>query len=452
MVEILGPGSDRSLRSLVDLERGLVSREIYVNEEIYQQELEQVFGRAWLFVGHESQVPKPGDFVQSRMGEEHVILVRDRKQQIHVFLNTCRHRGMKVCRYDDGNTLLFTCPFHGWSYDTDGRLVGVPNFDNAYHRELDKSAWGLHEVAQMTNYYGSIWATWDPKAPSFEEYLGAFGPSVRRSFEGADGSDNGLEIFNPVQKWRLPTNWKFPGFSFLGDHAHGATTHRSTTVAAYGPQGERNGGDRHGMGERWPSTEEEFAIPELGHSGHGRLYEKPGIGPYNDTWQTVPGVDDYYREKHAKKAEKYAGQYLHGAQGCVFPNVICGGTRILVWHPQGVGMTESWRLYTVDRDAPKLVKDAVRRYAMRYCGPGGMTESDDMENWNYAYPASLGMMARRLPYNFQNGVGHAHTDDRVPGFTLNYRIGEENQRARLKRWVDFMEAGSWDELYPVKQK
>src|ERR1700704_617644 len=181
---------DRSVRELLDLDKGLVSREIYVNEDIYRQELEQVFARAWLFIGHESQIPKPGDFVMSRMGEEEVILVRDRKDTIHVFLNTCRHRGMKVCRYDDGNALVFTCPFHGWSYDTDGRLVGVPYYDAAFKGGLDKSQWSLHEVAQMRNYYGSIWATWDPKAPSFEDYLGAFGPSVRRSFEGSDGSDN----------------------------------------------------------------------------------------------------------------------------------------------------------------------------------------------------------------------------------------------------------------------
>jgi hypothetical protein len=89
---------------------------------------------------------------------------------------------------------------------------------------------------------------------------------------------------------------------------------------------------------------------------------------------------------------------------------------------------------------------------MRYGGPCGMTESDDMENWNYAFPASLGTIAQRLPYNFEMGAGHTFTDDRVPGITLNYRIAEENQRSRLNRWLQFMEAGSWDDIYPVKAK
>ena len=139
---------------LVDLRSGVISREIFVNEDIYQQEQERVFAKGWLLVGHESQVTKPGDYFVSCMGEEAVILCRDRESKIHVFLNSCRHRGMKVCRYDEGNTPVFTCPYHGWSYATDGQLVGVPFFKDAYHEKLDKSQWGLVEVAQLCNYKG----------------------------------------------------------------------------------------------------------------------------------------------------------------------------------------------------------------------------------------------------------------------------------------------------------
>ena len=87
-------------RSGVGLSKGQISREIFVNDEIYKKELERIFTRAWLFVGHESQIPNPGDFFVSSMSEESVILCRDREAKVHVFLNSCRHRGMKVCRYE----------------------------------------------------------------------------------------------------------------------------------------------------------------------------------------------------------------------------------------------------------------------------------------------------------------------------------------------------------------
>jgi len=142
----------------------------------------------------------------------------------------------------------------------------------------------------------------------------------------------------------------------------------------------------------------------------------------------------------------------NGGTALIWPNVNVQPHRILLWHPHGVGQTESWRLYPIDKNAPKLVKDAQRRYMMRYGGPTGVTESDDMENWNYAFPASLGTIAQRLPYNFTMGLGHDYKDDRMPGMTFNYRIAEENQRSRLRRWVEFMEASSWDDIYPLNAK
>src|SRR5436853_2376403 len=184
-------GANGNLGDLVDVERGLVSREIFVSEEIYQQELVQVFARAWLFVGHESQIPASGDFVTSFMGEESVILCRDRGGRIHVFLNSCRHRGMKVCGYDDGHTSEFQCPYHGWSYATDGALVGVPFAKDAYGPLLDRGRWGLIEVARMENYKGTVWATWDPSAPPFLDYIGGYKLYLDLLLDAWDGREGG---------------------------------------------------------------------------------------------------------------------------------------------------------------------------------------------------------------------------------------------------------------------
>src|SRR5260370_27321771 len=134
---------------MVDMAAGRISREIFVNEEDEREEVEGLFARAWLVVGHESQIPKPGDFFVSGMGEESVILCRDRAGKVHVFLISCRHRGMKVCRYDEGSTPVFTCPYHGWSYSTDGKLVGVPYFREAYHENLDAMGIGRGAAAVL---------------------------------------------------------------------------------------------------------------------------------------------------------------------------------------------------------------------------------------------------------------------------------------------------------------
>ena len=201
--------TDFSACDLVKTAEGEISREIFVNENIYEEEKAQVFARSWLYVGHESQIKKPGDFFVSKMGEESVILTRDQKGEVHVFLNSCTHRGMKVCRYDEGNTRTFTCPYHAWSFATDGQLVGVQDYENAYQPPFDKSEWGLIEVAQIGQYMGTIWATWDKDAPSFEDYLGDAKFAFDLGLCAWDGSDSGTELLGSVQKWIVPCNWKF---------------------------------------------------------------------------------------------------------------------------------------------------------------------------------------------------------------------------------------------------
>lgn len=439
--------TERSLGRLMDLEGGTISREVFVNEDIYRQEQEQIFARGWLFLGHESQIPKAGDFFVSSMGEESVILVRDRQRNIHAFLNTCRHRGMKVCRYDQGNTVMLTCPFHGWTYDIDGRLAAVPGLEEAYFGRLDKAQWGLIEVPQLAIYKGSIWATWDKDAPPFEDYLGDFRFYLDTLFDASDGGDGGVEVLDGVHKWHMPCNWKFPASSFGADAAH-AVSHRSTQVAGYGPQQQQ--GDRHGV-RRTDTQRLEVTVPSLGHGAH--ISAAPGTAPYVPTWGSLGPVDEYFRIAHQRRLErrKEPLQVEVGA-ATVFPNTsFAAGIRrtIVVWNPRGPQMTEAWRFYMVDRDAPEEVRDAVRRFLMRYAGPVGMTEQDDAENWNYASAASKGAIARRYPYNYQLGFDQEALDLPIPGVVTPV-LSEHGQRIRFDRWLEFMEAASWDDIYPKR--
>ena len=448
-------GRRQVLGNLVDVERGRISREIFTSQELYEQQLERIFARAWLFVGHESQIPNPNDFFVSRMGEESVIMTRDRQGEVHVLLNTCMHRGMKVCRYDEGNTPVFSCPYHGWSYSTDGNLVsvpgeliGVPQFATAYHGELAKESWGLVHVPQMYNHHGTIWATWDKDAPPFLEYMGDMIKLFDGVICGADGTPGGIEIVMGVQKFIIPSSWMYGAENFIGDGYHGIS-HRSVDMVGISPQNEGRHSRRITEG-----VYTSVAFSKLGHGGFSIRREVPEAA-YVETWPDDPDTEEYFRQAHARRQEilRTTGEERWVTSvTTIFPNTSThmDPRAIFVWHPRGPDTMELWRWFILDKKSPKHVKDAARHFGLRYSGPGGMTEQDDAENWNYATAASKGTIAARYAFNYEMGLGHPKP---VPGLRdalYTDTTGEENARTLYRRWAQFMDAESWDQLMPPK--
>jgi phenylpropionate dioxygenase-like ring-hydroxylating dioxygenase large terminal subunit len=449
------PARSRTARELVDIKRGEISRDIFMSEQIHKLELENLFPRAWLFVGHESQVPRPGDFFSSWMGADPVLLTRDSQGELNVLLNSCRHRGMRVCRYDEGNTMQFTCPYHAWSYSIDGSLVsvpgalhGVPQMKAAYNNNLERERWGLVRCPKVHNYKGLVFACWDENAPSFEEYVGDFHFWLDNLADAFDGTEGGTEVFRGVHKWRIRSNWKFVSENFLGDTYHGASTHASVEAVGIGPggKGKRRHGERQDQGGF--SKGRMKTSFRMGHGASDNLgYEIPYPEFAEDR------LTEYFDRAWDTRAERLRAQgRLLGGRGpaTLFPNMsfAAGFPRtILVAHPVSPTETEVWRWYLVDKSAPDFVRDWLRRYYMRYAGPAGMTEQDDMENWDYATEASRGVVARRYPYNYQQGLGQEVPSDLDRAVHSHHAIaGEVNARAFYRRWAEFVDDLPWSEL------
>jgi phenylpropionate dioxygenase-like ring-hydroxylating dioxygenase large terminal subunit len=189
--------------AVIDPASGKLDRRIFSDEAIYDQEMEKIFGRAWLMIGHESLVPAPDDFFHTYMGEDPVILTRDGEGRLHALLNMCRHRGNRVCRADDGNAKRFMCTYHGWTYRNDGALDYVPGESEAYYGALDRPSLGLVQ-ARVETYAGIVFATWAEDAPSLDAYLGDARWYLDTVFNRRDG---GMQALGPI-KWIEPVNWK----------------------------------------------------------------------------------------------------------------------------------------------------------------------------------------------------------------------------------------------------
>ena len=413
---------------LVDLKKGQVSRRIFIERDIYEQELERVFARCWLFLAHESMIPNPGDFFTTFMGEDPVIVMRDSAGKVNAFINSCRHRGMKVCRADQGNAASFTCAYHGWTYGNDGKLIGVPNFQDAYFEQLDMEQWGLVPVAQVDSYKGLIFGTFDGTAPSLIDYLGDMAFYLDYMVDRVPG---GSEIIGGVHKWIIPANWKYASDNFQGDGYHVGTTHATAFKMGFGGVSRQDGkrevvsvytGNGHGLGASLVAQEDS---------------------------DIEPLVANYIEETHALSVQHMGerADKIWPIHGSVFPNCSVLWPQLFrtlrVWHPRGPDKMEVWAWSLADKTAPPEVKDAVRKLSLLTFSPGGFFEQDDMENWQTCTDTARSQMSRKVMQNLQMGLGHEYQSEDYPGL-LGRSPSEINQRGFYGFWGRLMDSDTWE--------
>jgi phenylpropionate dioxygenase-like ring-hydroxylating dioxygenase large terminal subunit len=390
-----------AVRELVQADEGLVSARIFGDPELYRRELERIFGRVWLFVAHESEIPRPGDFVTRTMGEDPVIVVRGADGEVRVLLNVCRHRGRKVCGEDAGRAATFRCGYHGWTYTSTGALTSVPFFE-AYQGKLDKDSLGLRAAPQVDSYHGLIFACWDPDAPALGDYLGG----MQWVFDLLFGRTDGMEVVGPPMRWSVDADWKLGAGNFAGDGHHILTTHGfRTALDLETVRGRRTSysvtmEDKHAAAlSYWPDDLERhpyFTLPK-------------------ELWPEV--------ERHLTPVQREVFNQLMIVVGNAFPNLSFLSTASHTpaewggpegqamsfltarqWQPRGPGRIEVWSWQLVDKNAPEWWKDASRHCYSRVFGAGGIFEQDDMENWSEITGAVRGPIARRLWLQYTLGL------------------------------------------------
>lgn len=404
---------------LVDPDEGQISALIYADEDIYDQEMRSIFGTSWLFLAHESMIPKKGDYLTTSMGDDPVVVVRQGTGEFVAFMNQCRHRGMRLCRADEGNAKAFTCSYHGWVYDLSGKLVQVPHEEDGYLGALNKDKLGAQRVPRVTNYKGFIFGTWADEGPSFEEYLG----DMAWYFDSFADRWPRSEVLGAPNRWIIDCNWKFPAEQFATDVYHAETSHISALIA--------QGGD-------WVNAETrglQFSSP----GGHGTgfyLDDAPDMTDYG------PVANEYRTASRHAEIERLGETRAVHVRGhnTIFPNFsfLVGTNTFRIWQPRGPHSIEvmSWTL--ADADAPAEVKDAMRRNALRTFSAGGIFEAEDGENWSEIQDVLKGNRAGRSSFNFTMGRGAAGKHDDFPGLIGNI-YSEEAGRSFYRRWLELME-------------
>jgi phenylpropionate dioxygenase-like ring-hydroxylating dioxygenase large terminal subunit len=434
---------------LSDVRRGMIPAHIYNDADIFTMERERLFSRSWLFVAHESEIPQNGDYVVRRVLEDSFIVSRDQSGQIHAMFNMCLHRGMQVCRAEQGNATHFRCPYHGWSYRNDGRIVGLPFHNEAYGGEAGFSKKGqrLLPAPTIDTYNGLIFVSLDPDAPPLLDFLGDF--TFYLDYYTRQ-SEDGIELRGP-QRWRVKANWKIGAENFAGDMYHTPQTH--TSVVEIGLFREPKAEKRKDGNTYWAGN------------GGGTTYKLP-TGDFDERVRYV----GYPQEMVDRMKQVWSPEQIEviGRDGfmisaaSVFPNMsfvhnwprVAADSDAVVpfisvrqWIPISEDETEVLSWFAVDKNAPERFKELSYKAYLMCFGSTGMFEQDDVENWVSLTNTAGGAMARRLRLNSRMGmlqdgspvVAPLPPEEFAGPGVAHVGYGEYNQRHLLNAWADYME-------------
>ncbi|MDX3906425.1 MAG: aromatic ring-hydroxylating dioxygenase subunit alpha [Pigmentiphaga sp.] len=361
-------------------QRFLLHREVHVSPAVLAEEMDKIFAKCWIYVGHTSELAQPGDFVTRKVAGRPVIFARDAQGEIGCFFNTCRHRGAVVATKREGNARRFFCVYHGWSYNTDGSLARIPGED-AYAESFDRNEYGLKRPPRFEHYRDFWFMCLDPEAPSLQTYLGRATEYIDLV---VDQSPSGtMQVISGTQEYAVAANWKLMVENSVDDY-HLPTTHSTwlNFMANSGVTIER------------PPREAGQVLPTKGYAislGNGHFTTDNVNFRGRPVAHWIPLYGEAAREEieairqelverlGPERAERVANTNRNLV---IFPNlVINDGSSVTIrtFFPDGPERMDvtAWALGPVEEDESARARrlDAF----LTFYGPGGFATPDDVE-------------------------------------------------------------------------
>jgi phenylpropionate dioxygenase-like ring-hydroxylating dioxygenase large terminal subunit len=424
-------GSSGAIAKLI--EPGRVSRRVYTDPAIFDLEMERIFGRAWLYVGHESQIPAAGDYITTELGRQPVIMIRHTDGSVRVLLNRCSHRGSKVLNQRSGNARQMTCLYHGWTFDSEGNLIGVP-VPEGCAPGFDRAAFGLAAAPRVGRYRGFVFASLGESSIGFEDHIGPMKMNiddlVDRAPHGALALDAGMH------RYIYRGNWKLQIENVL-DSYHVPFSHAST-VDKQGTQFARREGDQMGAKvvdkERTSTDWKDRRSYDMGN-GHGWTSNTA----LDDAKRSSPAYDAYVKVLAEKLGAERAAQILtpklHNT--LIYPNVSIMGLNIhiRVIKPLAVDLTEV-TVYPIRLlGAPDSMNFGNIRLLNVTHSAASFVQTDDLEAFARV---QKGLQSRAVEWvDISRGLGAEEADREINGSRAK-ATDEMVVRGQYRAWLNYM--------------
>jgi phenylpropionate dioxygenase-like ring-hydroxylating dioxygenase large terminal subunit len=429
----MGNGNSDAIATLI--EPGRVHRRVYSDPDVFELEMERIFGRAWLFVGHTSQVPNAGDYITTELGRQPIIMCRHRDGSVHVLLNRCSHRGAKVVNERRGHAPRLVCCYHGWTYDTDGKLTNVP-VPEGCAEGFDKAAFGLARAPRVGEYRGFVFASLAASGGSFEDHIGAMKGNIDDLVDRAP--DGELALDAGMHRYVYNGNWKLQVENVL-DSYHVPFGHAST-VNKDGVQFARREGDTKGAAvieteKKQTAGSWKDRKSYIVGNGHGWTSNTT----LDDGKRASPAFDEYKAALAAKVGAERAAQILTPRlhNSLIYPNMSIMGLNIhvRVIKPLAVDRTEV-TIYPIRLvGAPPAMNFGNIRLLNVTHSAASFVQTDDLESF---VRTQKGLQSHLTDWvDISRGLG-AEEPDRALNATRGLATHEMVVRAQYKAWLGYM--------------